>query len=148
MIILKLRKLDETQDSTLSALYSPDNQFLGFVIEDGPRPVKVPGKTRIPAGTYSVWPRKHGGFYEKYRKEFGHEFAIELQDVPGFSDILIHIGNTVEDTRGCLLINSGCVFNYRQKVWEGRSSKPAYLRLYDYLEPVIYGYEIFLDIQR
>ena len=148
MIILRQQLIDQTADSTLSALYTPDREFLGFVIEDGARPKKIKGRTRIPGGTYRLRKRTWGRFYDRYRSVFGHGWVPELEDVPLFADILIHIGNTIEDTRGCLLINSGCIFNFEQRVWEGRNSRAAYLNLYDYLDELIDKYEVFIEIKR
>lgn len=53
---------------------------------------------------------------------------IELADVPGFTGILIHPGNTDDDTAGCLLPNySGtCTSN---GIFGGQSV-PAYFDLY------------------
>lgn len=95
-----------TPNSTASMLFV-DNRPIGFIIEDGHRDNKVPGETRIPAGRYPVVKRTYGKFFDKYRKDFGHKYSIEVKDVPGFDDILIHIGNTIKDTRGCPLINRG-----------------------------------------
>jgi hypothetical protein len=53
----------------------------------------------IPAGVYDVTPY--------YSKKFGNCF--KLSDPPGRSGILIHAGNSVEDTRGCILV--GTSFN-------------------------------------
>ena len=117
--------IEATPNSTLSKLLL-DGDFFGFVIEDGPRTVKVPGVTRIPAGTYPVKQRFHGGFYEKYRRMFGHQFALQIMDVPEFTSILFHCGNTVADTRGCLLLNKWVGFNSTQQVFEGRESTVLY----------------------
>jgi len=48
----------------------------------------------IPLGNYEVTPRQSA----KYNKHF------HIQDVPGRSFILIHIGNYKDQTRGCVLI--------------------------------------------
>lgn len=48
----------------------------------------------IPAGTYTV--KRH------FSPKFGVCFKVE--DVPGRSDILIHAGNTHNDTHGCILL--------------------------------------------
>ena len=84
--------------------------FLCFTLEDVVREVprlqgesteqwierwKIWGQTAIPAGTYRVtlemWPKK------------GKEFP-RLHDVPGFTGIWIHGGNTDADTHGCPLV--------------------------------------------
>lgn len=107
------------------------NMFLGFIVEDGHRNVKVYGETRIPAGTYKIVRRKFGGHYEKYKQRFGHQFSIELADVPGFTNILIHIGNYVKDTEGCLLINFQAGIDLEKGVFRGYQSTAAYKALYD-----------------
>jgi len=55
---------------------------------------KIKGESAIPYGTYRV--RK------TYSKRFDKD-VWELQNVPGFSGIRIHAGNTAKDTEGCLL---------------------------------------------
>jgi hypothetical protein len=50
----------------------------------------------IPAGTYTCVP--HNG--PKFQNVW------ELQGVPGHTAILIHNGNTVDDTLGCILVGS------------------------------------------
>ncbi len=66
----------------------------------------------IPAGTYEVAKRTHGRYYEAYKKRFGHKFSLELKNVSGRGDILIHTGNTKEHTRGCILVGSGLYKNH------------------------------------
>ena len=39
---------------------------------------------------------------KSYAQKYGGRFPC-LLDVPGFSGVMIHPGNTAEDTRGCLL---------------------------------------------
>lgn len=77
-----------------------------FTLEDEHREVKVMAETRIPCGTYDIKFRTVGGFHNKYSKRFAgiHKGMLELQDVPNFTYILIHCGNTEEDTAGCLLV--------------------------------------------
>ena len=53
---------------------------------------------------------------------------LHVQDVPGFEYILIHVGNTDENTAGCLLVGTGA------RAAEGdmsiQSSRVAYKKLY------------------
>ena len=56
---------------------------------------KIPGRTAIPAGVYEVIVNISPRFRRKLPR---------LLDVPGFDGILIHRGNTAEDTSGCILV--------------------------------------------
>lgn len=56
---------------------------------------KVKGKTAIPYGTYDVvWQLSPSR----------QQNTLRLLNVPGYQGILIHSGNTPEDTEGCLLL--------------------------------------------
>jgi len=52
-------------------------------------------ETAIPAGTYDITIR----FSQRFQK-----LMIAVQDVPGFTGILIHSGNTDANTSGCILV--------------------------------------------
>ena len=100
------------RDFTLGLLFclGPDRRFLAYTLEDEHRDEKLPGETCIPAGRYKLALRRHGGFHARYLSRHGpawHRGMIEVCDVPGFSDILIHVGNTDRDTAGCLLVGTG-----------------------------------------
>lgn len=143
---LSLKFIAETPNSTLSAL-TAGKQFICFVIEDGNRTVKVPGDTRIGAGRYEVKPRKEGKFFNLYSKKFGHEFVPHLQDVPNFTFILIHIGNTVKDTRGCLLVGESAQLFKKDFVLTG--STIAYKKLYEGLKGAfMIGEKVFITVER
>ena len=55
---------------------------------------------------YDIQFRKTGGFHTRYSAKYGnsHYGMLHLQDVPGFTYILIHSGNTDEHTSGCLIV--------------------------------------------
>jgi hypothetical protein len=59
----------------------------------------------IPAGTYNAQVKKgsskNGTLDRPYRKT-----AVELLNVPNFSDILIHTGNYPKDSEGCIILAS------------------------------------------
>ena len=56
---------------------------------------KVAGKTAIPTGRYRVM--------MSYSKTYKRRMPF-LQNVPHFTGIMIHTGNSVDDTRGCILV--------------------------------------------
>lgn len=123
-----LHRISETPNSTLGILYI-DQQFVCWVLEDGFRETKIPGVTRIPAGIYPVEPRTEGTFFTKYQKQFGHKFVPWLRNVPGFEFILIHIGNFIKDTRGCLLVGRVPVF--KSGTWTVEQSTVTYQAVYN-----------------
>lgn len=76
-------------------------QFFCYTLEDLVRPVgapKVPGETAIPAGRY----RMKITWSPKFNKSM-----IEILNVPGFTGIRIHAGNSDRDTAGCPLVGFG-----------------------------------------
>ncbi len=74
-------------------------RFICNTLEDCVRPdsIKIPGQTAIPAGEYKLIL----DYSEKFKKIMPH-----ILDVPGFSGIRIHSGNTEADTEGCILVGA------------------------------------------
>lgn len=105
-----VKRFTSDDDTTLSTIWI-DNKFQCFGLEDEYREEKVAKETRIPQGMYKVALRTFGGFHIKYSKRFPifHEGMLEVVDVPGFTDILIHIGNDDDDTEGCLLVGQSAI---------------------------------------
>ena len=58
---------------------------------------KTLGKTAIPEGTYKVKMR----YSTKFKTQMPY-----VQNVPHFDGIMLHVGNSVRDTRGCILIGT------------------------------------------
>ena len=77
-------------------------ETIGFSLEDRHRESKVPGDTAIPAGTYRLEWRTAGKWAKRFQAK-GYQGSLEICDVPDFSAVLAHYGNTVRDTAGCLL---------------------------------------------
>ena len=116
-----------SKDFTLGNVYL-DGLYECKSLEDEHREVKVMHETCIPEGVYNVTLRTFGSHHEKYKVKFPeiHKGMLWVKDVPGFTSILIHIGNSDEDTSGCLLV--GVVADEKNgKVYK---STEAYLKLY------------------
>tara|TARA_B100001059_G_scaffold168_1_gene166 strand:+ start:7497 stop:8087 length:591 start_codon:yes stop_codon:yes gene_type:complete len=93
------------KDATNGLLFI-DGKFECYTLEDQYQAVKVMHETCIPEGEYDIKFRKTGGFHTRYSAKYGnsHYGMLHLQDVPGFTYILIHVGNTDESTSGCLVV--------------------------------------------
>lgn len=124
-----VKRMASDNESTLSLVYV-DDEFVCFGIEDEPRVVKVAGETRIPSGTYDLGLRKEGGFHSRYSVKFPdiHRGMLEVKDVPNFTFVLIHVGNTEKDTSACLVV--GLVADARKRPYKNQSSVDAYTLLY------------------
>lgn len=131
MTIFELIRFAHGKDATLGCLRLT-GELLCFTLEDERRAVKVAGETRIPAGEYRLRLRDWGGFHERYSKQWPdmHKGMIELADVPGFTNVLLHLGNTDDDTAGCLLVGLSATCS-----WTIGQSKVAYQHVY----PVVAG---------
>ena len=71
---------------------------------------KVYGMTAIPTGRYRV----RMSYSPKYKRQMP-----EVLDVPGYSGIRIHSGNTADDSLGCILLG---VNNVKGKVTNSRAT--------------------------
>lgn len=118
---LQLLRFDSGLNDTLGLLFI-NGKFTGFTLEDEYREVKVMSETRIPAGTYQI---KY-----TYSPKYG-KFMLEVMNVPNFSGIRIHPGNTEKDTSGCLLVGNVCRFNPEgdSRIEESRLAYDRILRL-------------------
>lgn len=89
---------------TIGSLYVNGEKFCD-TLEDKVRDlaggeVKVPGETAIPEGRYRVIVNRS--------PKFGRDLP-RLLDVPMFEGVLIHRGNTAEDSAGCILVGENKV---------------------------------------
>ena len=131
---LKVIRFSSQKDSTSGLLFdvTDGTKFLCYTLEDERREEKVMAETRIPAGVYSILPRKEGGFHGRYTKKYGdmHKGMLHVQDVPNFKWILIHTGNTDEHTAGCLILGDSQENNVLMKDGFIGRSVQAYKRVY------------------
>ena len=95
---LRVERLWKKPTYTVGRLYVDGKLYcntLEDVVRDLTKEAKVPGKTAIPAGTYKV--------IFNWSPKFGRNLP-RLLDVPHFDGILIHPGNTADDSAGCILV--------------------------------------------
>lgn len=110
-LLLKRVALRDTY--TIGKLYIGTHYFCDTCedrVRDIEREGKVYGKTAIPYGTYKV---TLGVQSPKYSQRASYDwckgYLPRLLDVPHFEGILIHAGNTAEDSAGCILVGENKV---------------------------------------
>ncbi len=97
---LTLKRINFSPFSTIGEL-SIDGEWTCFTLEDcdraleNPENVKIPGETAIPRGLYQV--------VITHSNRFGR-LMPRLMEVPQFTGVLIHPGNSAADTHGCILV--------------------------------------------
>ncbi len=102
-IDIDLYRIFDDGRATLGLLFVDDLKHC-FTLEDEFREVKVAGETRIPAGRYQIIPRTVGRFFDAYHHRWNHAFALELVDVPNFTNVMLHTGVNEDHTSGCVLV--------------------------------------------
>ena len=135
------------KDATNGLLFV-NGVFECYTLEDQYQAVKVMHETCIPEGTYDIKFRTVGGFHEKYKKRYGNEHygMLHLQDVPNFTYILIHAGNTDEHTSGCLIVGETQQdLDLSDDGFIGHSGK-AYSKLYNKVaKELLLGKEVSIE---
>ncbi len=108
-----------------------NSQFYCYTLEDTFHEVKVPGETRIPAGTYTIQFRKElSPFTITMRERYPEWFTyhLELQHVPGYAHIYIHNGGDHTDTEGCILISDSITVDNEKTFFS--NSRETFRRFY------------------
>jgi hypothetical protein len=91
---ITIKRNPSSEHSTQGTLYV-DGKVECFTLEDVVRECKIDGCTAIPAGTYKV--------VINYSNRFKRLLPL-LLDVPNYTGVRIHAGNTDKDSRGCVLV--------------------------------------------
>ena len=143
MITLNLLRNSITAESAvgiLSIKKDDEEEFLCYTLEDCVREVptatvkswKIPGQTAIPRGRYRV--------LKTMSQRFG-KYTLHIMDVPGFSGIRIHAGNTHGDTEGCILVGCGIADRSITGSQSITRSREAVAKLEDRLFPMLDDYQ-------
>lgn len=141
-MILKLVRTTYTSTTTLGKLYVND-KFNCWTLEDIDRgllsstPIKqiqkakVRSLTAIPKGKYEI--------IINYSPRFKRQLPL-LLNVPGFTGIRIHPGNTAEHTDGCILVGEYLNDNYI------KNSTTTFNKLFTLLQNTSKKEKIFIDV--
>ena len=118
-----------TEDYTIGEIHI-DGVYECKTLEDGKHAVKIPGETAIPVGLFELNYLQHDSpLTKRYRKRFSwFTKHLHLKNVPNFEWIYIHIGNTIQDTRGCILVGEEIVPH--KGLFALKRSTAAYEKLY------------------
>ncbi len=115
---LKVIRKWKKNEYTIGDLYV-DGVWVSNTLEDAVRDLnrngqfdngerKIPGKTAIPYGRYEVTMKVKSPKYSNFTKYSWAKkydgYLPRLLNVPHFEGILIHAGNTAEDTEGCICV--------------------------------------------
>lgn len=136
---LKLKRTIKDARFTMGDLYV-DGVFECYTLEDAVRDIaadgagKIFGETAIPAGRYKVIYTLSPRFKRN---------MMRLLDVPHFTGILIHGGNSIDNTEGCILVGD--------KVSPGAilpgSSTPAVKRLEEKVVKALQAGDVWITIE-
>lgn len=131
-MILKRDRECGTTNCTLGRL-TIDGEPQCYTLEDLEREVKIHGETAIPVGVYEVIITPSARFKRNLPL---------LVDVPNFSGVRIHPGNSSADTGGCILV--GDVPDI-QANWLG-ASRNAFNRLFPKIQKALETEKVYLEI--
>lgn len=101
---LRVKRVALKSDYTIGRLYV-NGVYTCDTLEDAVRDTKIYGKTAIPCGTYKITMDVVSPKFKdrSWAKPYDGKLP-RLIDVPNYEGVLIHVGNTAEDTSGCLLV--------------------------------------------
>jgi len=136
VVTCKLERFISNNEATLSKFFI-QNKFICYIVEDQFATKKLWGEMRIPEGTFDISYRYEGRFHTRYKSKFAdfHKGILCVHNAPDwkiivgdivFQYVLIHLGNTDDDTAGCLLPNT----SVDSQTMRGYNSTDAYEKLY------------------
>ena len=119
-MLIEVKRFEFKDTYTVGKMYI-DNIYECYTLEDVVRTgAKVNGQTAIPTGTYNV--------IINHSNRFNRDLPL-LENVPNFTGVRIHSGNTSANTEGCILVGT---------TWSGKdfigNSKAAYKKFFEKLK--------------
>ena len=119
-MLIEVKRFEFKDTHTVGKMYV-DGVYECYTLEDAIRNgTKIIGKTAIPIGEYKLIVDASA----RFKQDMPH-----ILDVPNFTGVRIHSGNTSADTDGCILVGTS---------WNGKdfigNSKIAYKKLFDKLK--------------
>lgn len=95
LLVREIKNEKQTHGRLFKINEKDQREFICYTLEDKERLVKIKGQTAIPTGKYTVIVTMS----ERFKKELPL-----ILNVPNFSGVRLHGGNTEEDTEGCPLL--------------------------------------------
>jgi hypothetical protein len=148
-----LQRFSDNGKSTLGLLFKKNNEgnrliFQSYTLEDEYRDKKVHGETRITAGFYElVLQMNETELTKKYRAKYPwFKHHIMIKNVPGFTGVYIHIGNTDKDTDGCILLGDNAD-NNNLGFGSVSNSTQAFKRFYEMVHNHLLTGKAFIEIK-
>ena len=119
-MLIEVKRFEFKDTYTVGKMYI-DNIYECYTLEDVVRKgAKVNGQTAIPTGTYNL--------IINHSNRFNRDLPL-LENVPNFTGVRIHAGNTSANTEGCILVGT---------TWSGKdfigNSKVAFNKLFEKLK--------------
>ena len=130
-MLIEVKRLYKKADYTIGKMYI-DGEYFCDTLEDTDRGLKQEyslselkelkeyGKTAIPTGEYKV--------AITYSNRFDKMLPL-IHDVPAFSGVRIHSGNTHNDTDGCILVGKN---RAKGKVLDSRKTMAELMKILEY----------------
>ena len=119
-MLIEVKRFEFKDTYTVGKMYI-DNIYECYTLEDVVRTgAKVNGQTAIPTGTYNL--------IINHSNRFNRDLPL-LENVPNFTGVRIHAGNTSANTEGCILVGT---------TWSGKdfigNSRVAFNKLFEKLK--------------
>lgn len=150
-----VKRIAKKNTYTIGKLYI-DNVYYCDTIEDTDRGLtqkmsvaeiakkKIKHLTAIPSGTYSVTLKQRSPKYSQKPTfvKYCNAYMPRLLNIPGYEGVLIHTGNTAEDSSGCIVVG------YNKVVGKVINSMDAFKKIYPILKAASdKGEQITITIQ-